>query len=748
MRSQRAHSNLRSALLLLIAISALALLCPPPAHAGTPCCDITAIDARTGVVTARVNATGQTFQFNAGSALRQLRVGQSIYANLATKQVSVNGLQPCCQIITTGVAPVDGVRSPAQSTTLGSTATSSAAGNTLGAQAAKGAVNPGEPCCGITSIDSSTGVASAKVNSTGQTFQFNAGSMLSQLHVGQSIYANLATKQVSVNGVIPCCQIINVGVAPVDGVRSPAQSTPLGSTATSSAAGNTLGAQAAKGAVNPGGPCCDITGIDSSTGVVTAEVKATGQSFQFSMNNAAQLHSLQVGQGLYANFKSNHVSLDGKHSSGRIVSSGAAAASQSTTSSQTGSTQPSGGSDQPKYARVNGSAVGGPTVFGGNETLEEATRKCQATCDAEGQQHNPPMACTANVAQTNPGQYSCACKCDQVGSGTDGSKSGGITTSGGPTVGNTLSAPAPAQATGSSSTASGIKFGQQPVASSNSNVATLPTASVSRLSLGSSGSSGSGACQAAAGNVTVCSPISGSTTSSPVQFTAAAVSNNGIEQITAMNIFVDGNSMSAYLTNTASLNTSLPMSIGPHSIVVRALDAAGTAFEKSLSVTVNSTATGSSANSSNSGTPNPQPVSYSCDSTPDPAIDACGKTLASATNIGAVTCGSSITITGIIPPPSVADWLVFQVTTPRVNCASLVIYTTISYSTSYPYEALLEVVTAPNVFVPTSAGGFDGPSSAGLGTAPSPLQPGSYYIRVHATQSAAPPGTWTLKITG
>jgi hypothetical protein len=47
---------------------------------GTPCCAITAVDQRTGVVTARVNATGATYQFTLAdrSALAGLRVGQAI----------------------------------------------------------------------------------------------------------------------------------------------------------------------------------------------------------------------------------------------------------------------------------------------------------------------------------------------------------------------------------------------------------------------------------------------------------------------------------------------------------------------------------------------------------------------------------------------------------------------------------------------------------------------------------------------
>ena len=70
------------------------------AEGGEPCCNVTAIDARTGVVTAKVNATGRTFQFNAPPGIRtKLRVGQAIYADMAAGNVSVDNQEPCCSIV-------------------------------------------------------------------------------------------------------------------------------------------------------------------------------------------------------------------------------------------------------------------------------------------------------------------------------------------------------------------------------------------------------------------------------------------------------------------------------------------------------------------------------------------------------------------------------------------------------------------------------------------------------------------------
>ena len=266
----------------------------------------------------------------------------------------------------------------------------------------------------------------------------------------------------------------------------------------------------------------------------------------------------------------------------------------------------------------------------------------------------------------------------------------------------------------------------------------LPT-----LGLGSSGSSG--ACNASGAGVTVCSPVSGSAVASPVQITAAAAS--GGPPISAMRVFTDTSSTSVYLANTASVSTPLAISPGSRSVLVRAWDSSGGVYEKSVSVTVNP-GTGSSTTSGNPGPPDPQPVSYSCPSSPDPSSDGCGKTGGAATDVGAVTCGSSITISGIIPSGGLSDWLMFQVTTPRVNCANLVITASIGYSAGS--QALFDVVQSPSgpaVFNSNNGGPATGVPGAGLGSINSPLQPGFYYIRVYGvTPSSA--GTWTLLIKG
>ena len=75
-------------------------------QAANPCCSVTGIDARTGVVLAKENATGRAFQFKASNAslLRELRLGAPVYANFNAKQVSLDGRSACCAIIDAAVA--------------------------------------------------------------------------------------------------------------------------------------------------------------------------------------------------------------------------------------------------------------------------------------------------------------------------------------------------------------------------------------------------------------------------------------------------------------------------------------------------------------------------------------------------------------------------------------------------------------------------------------------------------------------
>jgi phosphatidylinositol-3-phosphatase len=88
-------------------------------------------------------------------------------------------------------------------------------------------------------------------------------------------------------------------------------------------------------------------------------------------------------------------------------------------------------------------------------------------------------------------------------------------------------------------------------------------------------------CTATVNGVTVCSPAAGSTVASPVHFVAAAKSTH---PITAMRIYVDN--IAKFTVNASSLDTSLALATGTHSVVVQAWDSTGVVFKTPLTIQV------------------------------------------------------------------------------------------------------------------------------------------------------------------
>ena len=76
---------------------------PTVAGAAAPsaCCEVVAIDAKTGLATAKIGTTGNVFNFKPGNpaTLVALRVGQAVFANLANHQVSLDGRSLCCMML-------------------------------------------------------------------------------------------------------------------------------------------------------------------------------------------------------------------------------------------------------------------------------------------------------------------------------------------------------------------------------------------------------------------------------------------------------------------------------------------------------------------------------------------------------------------------------------------------------------------------------------------------------------------------
>jgi hypothetical protein len=80
----------------LIIEAPIAVSLPPEVSAGTPCCSITTIDMKTGIVTAKNTATGETFEFKLGNAaqIRNIKIGDQVSTDSQTREVTVHSFQP------------------------------------------------------------------------------------------------------------------------------------------------------------------------------------------------------------------------------------------------------------------------------------------------------------------------------------------------------------------------------------------------------------------------------------------------------------------------------------------------------------------------------------------------------------------------------------------------------------------------------------------------------------------------------
>jgi hypothetical protein len=284
-----------------------------PLRASTPCCNVTAVDVRTGTVTAIETATGRTFEFHVTNAklLATLHAGSPVYANFSAKQVSLDGKTPFGVITKITLAPpragagaVAPVAPPASA-------------------APRAAPAPSQPCCNITAIDRTTGVVTATESATGRIITFRIahfqpvdGAKLSQTFtVGGKVDFQPVDGAALTSG--SNVRLTVQGFSPVDGIVAS-----ISTAATSAAA--PMAAGQIQNKLKPSQPCCNITAIDSNTGVVTAKENASGKMFQFKVTDAALLRTLQAGQGIYANFGARKVSVNGAVPCCTILSEAAA----------------------------------------------------------------------------------------------------------------------------------------------------------------------------------------------------------------------------------------------------------------------------------------------------------------------------------------------------------------------------------------------------------------------------------------
>lgn len=89
-------------------------------------------------------------------------------------------------------------------------------------------------------------------------------------------------------------------------------------------------------------------------------------------------------------------------------------------------------------------------------------------------------------------------------------------------------------------------------------------------------------------SITITSPSTGTSATSPVHVVASATSSNAI---TTMKIYVDN--VEKYSVNAAKIDTSVSMSAGSHYLVVQSWDSKGTVQKQPMTVTVSSTTSGS-----------------------------------------------------------------------------------------------------------------------------------------------------------
>lgn len=199
----------------------MALLIGSAPALAAPCCTITDIDTKKGVVGARETVSGRqfTFKLNNPVLVRRIKVGQGVEADFAAGKVTVVGIDGRYPIIGTAPAARGTKPAPPPTTTQGS----QQGKNTLPTPA------PNRICCTIFAIDLRSGVASARDNATGRTFKFAATdkkTSFKNLRAGQGVYAHLGSKQVSLDGRLACCRITELSPASTSpGRRGADQST-------------------------------------------------------------------------------------------------------------------------------------------------------------------------------------------------------------------------------------------------------------------------------------------------------------------------------------------------------------------------------------------------------------------------------------------------------------------------------------------------------------------------------------------
>lgn len=236
----------------IVSVSVASAAAPAAASAplGPACCSITEINLSTRLVEAKEDATAKFFEFPVTDArqIHALHTGQAVWADFKARKVSLDGRNLCCEIVAFGQMSVGAKRgafgavaqsvpvAPGQAGPGQRPQIQSRPGSPKGP--ATGGVKGGVPKPGtalpqpttavgskgvvtavVTSVNPRTGLATAQDRATGRKFHFllEKPGAASSVAVGAPVYADLTTRQISLDNTYPAGAMVSPMLAKVQG---------------------------------------------------------------------------------------------------------------------------------------------------------------------------------------------------------------------------------------------------------------------------------------------------------------------------------------------------------------------------------------------------------------------------------------------------------------------------------------------------------------------------------------------------
>lgn len=181
-------TSLRLALLVTVLITPEALLAQPDSPPDTEplledsavCCTIVAMNHRQGRGTALDHRTGEeiSFQLKKRSLAKRLKEGEILRMDRPENRLMLYAPEECC--VAMSLPNLEGLSSPSEV--------------------------PFVDCCVVLSFESSAGTGSARVRSTGETFEFFVNqSIFTGMDPGDRLWIEPETMKVGVARDLECC---------------------------------------------------------------------------------------------------------------------------------------------------------------------------------------------------------------------------------------------------------------------------------------------------------------------------------------------------------------------------------------------------------------------------------------------------------------------------------------------------------------------------------------------------------------